>query len=82
MGTVTLKIVERRIGDLWAAFIVTEKGEEHMVACLALGLRDERNIAAAWEKVLEAIIDDFAAFHGLTEVISSTRTERPARGDA
>ena len=82
MKTVTLKIVERQVGDLWAAFIVTEKDEEHMVACLAAGLRDQDDIASAWEKVLEAIIDDFAAFHGLTEVISSSRTERPGRGDA
>lgn len=82
MGTVTLRIVERAENGWWLAYIRTEEGIEHPVGGIVAGLRSQPAVVEAWEKLMLTIIDDFAAFHGLTEVISSTRTEVPRRGDA
>lgn len=80
-GTVTLRITERKENGWIVAYICTEDSE-FPIAAVNANLRNQHAIYAAWEQLLQAVIDDFAAFNGLTELISSTRTARPQPADA
>ena len=81
MGTVTLRITEREKEGWVIAHIVTGDYDFQIAACNAT-LRAQPVIYAAWKKLLQSVIDDFAAFNGLSDLISDTTTEVKHRGDA
>jgi hypothetical protein len=80
-GTITLRISEREEND-WVIAHITTEDSEFSIAGLNANLRAQPHVYAAWEQLLQAVVDDFAMFHGLTEVISDTRTPISPKGNA
>ena len=81
MATVTLQITERKETG-WVVAYITSQDSEFPIAGVSASLRTQPGVHAAWNNLLQSIIDDFATFNGLTEVISDTTTEVKHRGDA